>query len=68
MAWDGIPAYGVAGQGRTGWTNSGWDRMKRGSPDGLDGSIHVFFAKVRVAGSNLVVRSNSAWSAAHTGR
>ena len=32
--------------------------MKRGSPDGLDGSIHVF-AKVRVAGSNLVVRSKN---------
>jgi hypothetical protein len=40
--------------------------MKPGSLDGLDGSIHV--AKVRVAGSNLVVRSHSAWSAARKGR
>ena len=54
-ASDGIPVYGVAGRGRTGWTKSGQNRMKPGSPDGLDGSIHV--AKVRVAGSNLVVRS-----------
>jgi hypothetical protein len=55
MAGDGIPVYGVAGRGRTGWTESGQNRMKPGSLDGLDGSIHV--AKVRVAGSNLVVRS-----------
>ncbi len=53
---DGISVYGVAGRGRTGWTKSGQNRMKRGSPDGLDGSVNLF-AKVRVAGSNLVVRS-----------
>ena len=55
MACDGIPVYGVAGRGRTGWTKSGLNRMKPGSPDGLDGSYHL--AKVRVAGSNLVVGS-----------
>ena len=55
MAGDGIPVYGGAGRGRTGWTESGQDRMNPGSPDGLDGSYHI--AKVRVAGSNLVVRS-----------
>ena len=66
MAGDGIPVYGVAGRGRTGWTESGQDRMKPGSPDGLDTSYHV--AKVRVAGSNLVVRSHNPWSAARKGR
>ena len=52
---DGIPVYGGPGRGRTGRTESGQGRVKPGSPDWLDGSIHV--AKVRVAGSNLVVRS-----------
>ncbi len=45
MAGDGIPVYGVAGRGRTGWTESGQDRMKPGSPDGLDTSYHVFFCQ-----------------------
>lgn len=55
MAGDGIPVYGAAGRGRIGWTESGQDRLKPGLTGRLDGSIHV--AKVRVADSNLVVRS-----------
>ena len=45
--------------GWTGWADESTDRRPRQGTgtDSAEGSLHLFFAKVRVAGSNPVVRS-----------